>query len=210
MKSLPTIFLILVSFSFGLRSYSVNYNAEPDKKTTRKTKKEITKTDITRYKDITAEEILILGIHLNMNINEVKEIISKYPQFYLSVDPFNENRYYLYDTRQINNKNVSLAYFIWDDKSPNSGLKEIIIYFGFSRYLVGNSKNLVTLEVINKNSAIVQDFMGYPSRKEVILDLPALGVKSFSYFYPERKFKVNRYISDDGTSISFSIFRPDF
>lgn len=176
--------------------------SEPDETaTTRKRYKEITKTDITKYKDITSKEILVFGIHLDMTQNEVRNIVDKSGQLFFKADPFNDNRLYLYD-----NENNALAYFIWSDSSNVKGLQEIIFYYGFSKYMVGASKNLLTMEVINKNSEIVKDFIGYPNYKEITLDLPSLGLKSFSYYYSEKKFKVNRNISDSGTSISFSIF----
>lgn len=179
---------------------------DDDPKTERKTYKEISKTDITRYEDIMATEILIFGISFNMSINQALEVIKNYDNMvFFEVDPFNPNRYYLYDYEIVNDKYLPLAYFIWDDTGQK--LLEIILYKGFSKYLVGNTKKLLTLDVINKNSLIVKTFMGYPVKKEVTLDLPSIGLKTFCYYYPNHNFKVFRNITDQSSSISLGMCR---
>ena len=195
------ISLLFTSILFFLGSFSF---AQPLETNSRKTKKEIIKTDITKYTDITADEILVFGAALNMDYQTVERELSRYPEVYMKVDPFNENRFYLYENDFLNGNNVILAYFIWDEEKK--ALQEIVLYFGFIKYLVGNSKNLLTTEVINKDSRIIQEFLGPPTEKEITLDIEVLGLKSFSYFYPERKFKVIRNISDDKSSIAFSFY----
>lgn len=179
--------------------------SDDDPKSVRKTYKEITKTDITRYEDITATEILIFGISFNMSINEALEVIKLNDKVFFEVDPFNSNRYYLYDYEIVKERYLPLAYFIWDESGQK--LLEIIIYTGFTKYLVGNTKKLLTLDVINKNSLIVKTFMGYPVKKEVTLDLPSIGLKTFCYYYPNHNFKIFRNITDESTSISLGICR---
>jgi len=179
--------------------------SDDDPKSVRKTYKEITKTDITRYEDITATEILIFGISFNMSINEALEVIKLNNKVFFEVDPFNSNRYYLYDYEIVKERYLPLAYFIWDENGQK--LLEIIIYTGFTKYLVGNTKKLLTLDVINKNSLIVKTFMGYPVKKEVTLDLPSIGLKTFCYYYPNHNFKIFRNITDESTSISLGICR---
>ncbi|HPD65423.1 MAG TPA: hypothetical protein P5050_06790 [Bacteroidia bacterium] len=179
--------------------------SDDDPKSVRKTYKEITKTDITRYEDITATEILIFGISFNMSINEALEVIKLNDKVFFEVDPFNSNRYYLYDYEIVKERYLPLAYFIWDENGQK--LLEIIIYTGFTKYLVGNTKKLLTLDVINKNSLIVKTFMGYPVKKEVTLDLPSIGLKTFCYYYPNHNFKIFRNITDESTSISLGICR---
>lgn len=169
----------------------------------KRTYKEITKTDITKYATIKANEILVFGISFKMEINEALEIVDTKPNIFFRVDPFNDNRYYLYDIEKIDGKNIPLAYFIWDINGIV--LKEIILYKGFSKYLVGNSRILLTIDVINKNADIVKTFMGYPSSKVTSLDLPSIGVKSFNYYYPNHNFKVIRNFSDKGSSIAFGL-----
>jgi hypothetical protein len=195
------ISLLFTSILFFLGSFSFS---QPLETSSRKTKKEIIKTDITKYADITADEILVFGAALEMDYQTVERELSRYPEVYMKVDPFNENRFYLYENDFLNGNNVILAYFIWDEEKK--ALQEIVLYFGFIKYLVGNSKNLLTTEVINKDSRIIRDFLGPPTEKEITLDIEALGLKSFSYFYPERKFKVIRNISDDKSSIAFSFY----
>jgi hypothetical protein len=146
---------------------------------------------------------LVFGISFNKSINEALEIVSLKPNIYFRVDPFNDNRYYLFDIEKRNGKNLALAYFIWDDNGMQ--LNEIILYEGMMKYMVGDSRSLLTLDVINKNAHIVKTFMGYPSSKETSLDLPSIGVKSFNYYYPNHSFKVVRNFSDTGSSIAFGL-----
>ncbi|MEA3495311.1 MAG: hypothetical protein U9R42_04680 [Bacteroidota bacterium] len=197
---LKHFFTFILIFSFSIIS---NADGTKPTKSKRKRYKEITKTDITKYKDISSSEIMIFGIHLNMKINEVKTEINKNKNIFLQEDPFNSRRFYLYEK---NSTQAPLCYLKWDDNNDKSGLQEVVFYFKFIKYLPGISKNLLTLEVINKNSEIVKTFMGYPTRKELSLQIPSLGIKTYSYYYPERNFKINRYISDNGSSISFCIF----
>ncbi len=206
MRKLYLIIILGVLFTH-IQVYSDT--GEPDTK--RKTYKEITKTDITRYKNITAKEILVFGIHLGMTPDEVSESIKYNSAIFLKEDPFNENRIYLYDTNKINNKNRCIGYLKYTSEPDNSKLRlsEVVLYFDFIHYMVGNSKNLLTLEVINKNSQIVKNFIGFPATRNTELDIPSLGLKSFSYYYPDKNFKITRYISDDGSSLSFSILLPE-
>ncbi len=167
--------------------------------------KEITQTDITSFKDIIATGIVVFGINFNMSIEKALEVIDNNTLVFMEVDPFNNNRYYLYDYEVVKGKYVPLAYFIWDEEGEI--LHEILLYQGFSKYLVGGSQNLLSTDVINRHSDLVKNFIGYPSRKEIVLDIPAIGVKSFCYYYPDHDFKVFRNLSDKGSTIHFGLIR---
>ncbi len=198
------VYLIILSL-FCLLSPNAfaSFEITDDGSNQKRTYKEITKTDITKYATIKSNEILVFGISFNKSINEALEIVSSKPNIYFRVDPFNDNRYYLFDIEKRNGKNLALAYFIWDDNGLQ--LNEIILYEGMMKYMVGDSRSLLTLDVINKNAHIVKTFMGYPSSKETSLDLPSIGVKSFNYYYPNHSFKVVRNFSDTGSSIAFGL-----
>jgi|GEM_PF-1314504 len=178
---------------------------DDDPKAVRKTYKEITHTDITKYPDIYSTEILIFGISFSMSISDALEKIEDNQFVYFSIDPFNNNRYYLYDYEQLNGKNIPLAYFIWDQNGVV--LLEVVFYQGFKKHMVGDAKKLLSLDIINKNSDIVKNFMGYPVKKETTLDIPSIGLKTFCYYYPNHNFKIFRNITDQTSSISFSICR---
>jgi hypothetical protein len=202
MNQMKHIFVIWMICLTALQAFA-NNDPKDDGSNQKRTYKEITKTDITKYASIKANEILVFGISFKMNINQAMEVVDKKPNIYFRVDPFNDNRYYLFDIEKRNGKNIALGYFIWDD----SGLllKEIILYTGFTKYLVGDSRSLLTLDVINKNARVVKTFMGYPARKETSLDLPSIGLKSFNYYYPNHSFKVIRNFNDNGSSIAFGL-----
>ncbi|MBT3421961.1 MAG: hypothetical protein HN600_08345 [Bacteroidetes bacterium] len=195
--------IILALFCLLSPNAFASFEITDDGSNQKRTYKEITKTDITKYATIKSNEILVFGISFNKSINEALEIVSLKPNIYFRVDPFNDNRYYLFDIEKRNGKNLALAYFIWDDNGMQ--LNEIILYEGMMKYMVGDSRSLLTLDVINKNAHIVKTFMGYPSSKETSLDLPSIGVKSFNYYYPNHSFKVVRNFSDTGSSIAFGL-----
>ncbi|MBT3303263.1 MAG: hypothetical protein HOD63_16110 [Bacteroidetes bacterium] len=195
--------IILSLFCLLSPNAFASFEITDDGSNQKRTYKEITKTDITKYATIKSNEILVFGISFNKSINEALEIVSLKPNIYFRVDPFNDNRYYLFDIEKRNGKNLALAYFIWDDNGMQ--LNEIILYEGMMKYMVGDSRSLLTLDVINKNAHIVKTFMGYPSSKETSLDLPSIGVKSFNYYYPNHSFKVVRNFSDTGSSIAFGL-----
>jgi hypothetical protein len=44
-----------------------------------------------------------------------------------------------------------------------------------------------------------------PSKREVVLDIPKLGMKSYAYSYPNKNFIVTRHINENGSSITFSL-----
>jgi hypothetical protein len=191
-----TIFLTLLSHA-----------SQPDdaKKTKTINLLEITQVDITKYANIIASEIQIFGISFDMSIEIALQTVDKNPFVFFEVDPFNSSRYYLYDYMTQNAKHLPLAYFIWDEFGQK--IEEVILYTAFERYLVGASKNLLSIDVINKHSDIVKEFMGYPTRKETTLDIPSISVKTFCYYYPEHDFKVFRNFNDKGSSISFGLMR---
>ena len=195
--------IILSLFCLLSPNAFASFEITDDGSNQKRTYKEITKTDITKYATIKSNEILVFGISFNKSINEALEIVSLKPNIYFRVDPFNDNRYYLFDIEKRNGKNLALAYFIWDDNGMQ--LNEIILYEGMMKYMVGDSRSLLTLDVINKNAHIVKTFMGNPSSKETSLDLPSIGVKSFNYYYPNHSFKVVRNFSDTGSSIAFGL-----
>jgi len=192
----------LLSFLI-LSAFKPSISDDDAKKTTLASFNEITSTDITALPEIVASEITIFGIGFTTSLEKAIEILEENTMVFLEVDPFNNNRYYLYDYEIVNNKHLPLAYFIWDEFGFK--LQEVILYKAFSKYLVGRSKDLLTMEVINKHSEVVKDFIGYPSRKETTLDIPSIKMTTFCYYYPDHDFKVIRSVTEKGTSISFGL-----
>jgi hypothetical protein len=164
--------------------------------------KEITKEDITLYKDIQATDITVFGLYLTMKLEEIVREINQYDFLYVEKDVFNENRLYIYDD-QGNDSNNTLAYLILDENTYD--LKEIILYPNMIKYLIGNSKKLITLEMTNQNSDIVKYFTGLPEQRKKILDIPALQMESYAYYFPKRNFVLTKNKIDKKTQISLSL-----
>lgn len=164
--------------------------------------KEITKEDITLYKDIKSSDITVFGLYLTMKLEEVVSELNQYDFLYVEKDVFNENRLYIYDDKATNADNT-LAYLILDENSLD--LKQIVLYPNMIKYLIGNSKKLLTLEMTNLNSDIVKYFSGLPNQRKKVIDIPSLQMESYDYFFPERNFMLTKNKSDHKIQISLSL-----
>jgi hypothetical protein len=138
-----------------------------------------------------------------MKTEELLNLAENNKNFIFEKDIFNENRYYVYDRTLENGKKIALAYLYLGGK--DTGIKEITLYSGIHKYLVGNTKFILTYDVFNRNSYIVKYFTGIPSKRELLLEIPRLGLKSYAYYYPEKNFMVTRNISDTEVTIKFSL-----
>jgi hypothetical protein len=196
LKFLPS-FILALAFHFSFGEALINLSDAPKKFI------ELTTTDITNFKDLNGKNISIFGIHLSMKTEELLNLVEKNGNFILEKDIFNENRFYVYDKEFENGKKIALAYLYLGEK--DTGIKEIILYKDIHKYLVGNSKYLFTYEIFNKNSYIVKYFTGFPSHRELILDIPILGLKSYAYYYPDKNFIVTRNLSDTDATITLSL-----
>lgn len=163
--------------------------------------KEITKVDITLYKDIMSTDISVFGLYLSMKPEEIVRVINQFDFLYVEKDVFNENRLYLYDDKG-NDSDNTLAYLILDENTLD--LKEIILYPNMIKYIIGNSKKLLTFEMTNLNSDIVRYFTGPPDQRKKILDIPSLHMESYSYFYKKRNFILTKHKKGQKTNLSLS------
>ena len=164
--------------------------------------KEITKEDITLYRNIESTDITVFGLYLNMKLEEIVREINQYDFLYVEKDVFNENRLYLYDDKG-NDSDNTLAYLILDENTFD--LKEIVLYPNMIKYLIGNSKKLLTMEMTNQNSDIVKYFTGLPQQRKKILDIPSLNMESYAYYFPKRNFVLTKYKNDQKIQLSLSL-----
>lgn len=191
------IIIVILSFNSG-KSYSTSTN-NPDNIIFY----ELTTTDITKNSEITAINIKVFGLYLSMKLEEVLPILKHNLNIYLKQDPYNSNRYYLYDREKYNGKDIVMAYLIWGN--DNIGLKEIVLYHGFLKFMVGNSRMLLTYDAIDKHTYIYSSYLGFPSRMEVILDIPDIKMKSTAFYYPNKNFKIIKTVSEQVVSFSMSL-----
>jgi hypothetical protein len=194
-----TFIILLILFFTGIKDLPAS-NSEPFKFQNRF--REMTREDITIYKDIKSTDITVFGLYLSMKLEEIVRELNQYDFLYVEKDVFNENRLYIYDDKG-NDSDNTLAYLILDENTYD--LKEIILYPNMIKYLQGNSKKLVTLEMINSRSEIVQYFAGTTKERKKILDIPSLKMVSYAYFFPERNFVVTKNKIDKKIQISFSL-----
>ncbi len=169
---------------------------------------EVTDVDITQVKDIDASEISVLGVHLGTSIQKTKQKIARKKGIFFRQDKFNNSRLYLYEYNQGNKKNDPLGYFKWNDK--NSGLDEIIIYEDFKKYMKGKSKKLVTREALSYyEEGVGKNFLGYPLKKEKILNIPSQNLKHTAYYYKGKSYQVIKQVNGENVKYAFGIFDTD-
>ncbi len=166
---------------------------------------EVTEEDITRIKDLQAQSISVLGVHLGTSFQAAKQRIARKKGVFLKQDKFNHYRLYLYDYEQKNGKNIPLGYFKWNHR--DSGLQEIILYQGFGRYMAGKSRNLVTAEALSYyEEGVGKNFLGYPHKKEKILHVPSQDIKHVAYYYKDKSYQVIKQKNQDKVQYAFGIF----
>ena len=137
-----------------------------------------------------------------MKLEEIVREINQYDFLYVEKDVFNENRLYVYDDKG-NDEDNTLAYLILDENTFD--LKEIVLYPAMIKYLIGNTKKLLTLEMTNQSSDIVKYFAGLPQERKKILDIPSLHLESYKYYYPTRNFVLTKNKNDKKIQLSLSL-----
>jgi hypothetical protein len=137
-----------------------------------------------------------------MKMEELLNLDEKNSNIFFEKDVFNENRYYIYEQGKGGLKSAALAYISFG--SGDTGISCITLYSSMIRYIEGRAKYMLTYDILNKSSYIVRNFSGLPTKRETVIDIPRLGLKSYAYIYPEKNFIVTRHMSENGTTLTFS------
>jgi hypothetical protein len=193
---LPYLLIVFILIENEANTFNLSPN------TSIKNFKEITQFDITVFKDIKSADITVFGLYLNMKLEDIVSEVNQHDFLYVEKDVFNENRLYLYDDKA-NNADNTLAYLILDENTLD--LKEIVLYPNMAKYLIGNSKKLLTLEMINLNSDIVRYFTGMPAPRKKTIDITSLHMETYEYYYPNRNFVITKNKNEKKIQISFSL-----
>jgi hypothetical protein len=166
---------------------------------------EITNTDITLYPELKSNKISVFGIQVGMTQTKVNKILSENSKLYYYVNNGHNTtdyRIYVYDRNKANEKRNCILYLIWTDN--NKELTEIVIYGDFAPYLVGSSSRLLTFEGFDFRSKLSQDYLGYPNKTKVTLDIPSIGLKQTTYYYYSKGINIMFTESSDGNTAYFS------
>lgn len=193
-KILPFIFIFTLASSL----FSQDNSAEI----------EITDTDITLYPDLKSNKISVFGIQIGMTRTEVNKILSENSQLHYHIDDnhtSSDYRIYVYDRNKDNEKQNCILYLIWTDN--NKELTEIVIYGDFAPYLKGATSKLLTFEGLDYNSKLSKDYLGYPNKTKVTLDVPPIGLKETTYYYYSKGIKIMFTESSDYKTVFFSFFQ---
>ena len=113
---------------------------------------ELTETDIVQIANFHSRKATVFGVSLGMSRASVKQVIEGQRSLQLE-DIKNSSGCYIKDGT--NGKQLLSLTF-----GPHGTISQIVIFS--PRCLVGDTKRLLTLETIDRNSAIVREFLGYP------------------------------------------------
>ncbi|MGD9492946.1 MAG: hypothetical protein AB7V36_06285 [Bacteroidales bacterium] len=168
---------------------------------------EITKTDITLTTGFTMDKVSIFGIHLGMTVEEVINTWAGNNNLYYYEEKTHgtkDYRIYVYDTDGFGEKKNCILYLIWTENQ--STLNRITIFNDFKYYLQGNTKKLLSTEAVDSNSDFYKTHLGAPDSSAVTLDLPSIGYKHTTFYYPDKFLQVT--LKEDGgeKSVVFAIY----
>ncbi|MEX0966422.1 MAG: hypothetical protein WD077_04235 [Bacteroidia bacterium] len=198
MTAFPRYFFTLI---FALMLASPVFAQSPNEKI------EIMKTDITSVQNFNAEMVTVYGVSLGMLQHEALEILRKNDNLFVKIDNYNEYRVYVYDKNEEGERNEPILYYIWEKGA--TGLKMITFFTPSVEYLVGNTKDLLSLQTLDSNSGICKEFLGKCNYQKVTLDIPSIEMKHTAFYFVERGLKVTKR-TDEGTSdVVFCIYRDD-
>ena len=192
------LFILLISLTHNL--FSQEKSAEI----------EITASDITVYPKLKSNRISVFDIQIGMSQSEVNKILSENSQFYYFID--NEHtttdyRIYVYDRNKYNEKRNCILYLIWSDN--NIELTKITFFEDFAPYFVGATSKLLTFEGFDFQSKLSQDYLGYPNKTKVTLDVPSIGLKHTTYYYYSKGIEITFKESSDGKTAVFKFVQTE-
>ena len=195
----PAILFILISLA-GIKAFSQGSTSYA----------EITKTDITLTTNFSMETVSVFGIHLGMTVEEVIDTWAGNDDLYYYEDKNHgtkDYRIYVYDTDESGKKKNCILYLIWTDN--RSALNRITVFNDFETYLQGNTKKLLSTEAVDSNSDFYQKYLGTPDSSAVTLDLPSIGYKHTTFYYPQKFLLVTLKQDGDKASVVFAFYIPD-
>ncbi len=162
-------------------------------------KSELTECDITSIKEFRADKVTVFGVSLGMTKEEALPLLNADERLIVKQDKFNPTWLCVYDKNPDGSEGEQVLQYVW--KPTEQGLSTITIFETCSKYLKGNTKRLLTLEVLDPHSDFSKSFLGYPNRSEVTANIPELGLKHTSYYYDAKWLKIVHKQSEGSDSV---------
>ncbi len=171
---------------------------------------ELTKIDITKINDINSNDISVFGIKLGMTKDEVENRLSQVPNLYIKLDTMHttkDYRLYIYDKGHTEYHNGCILYLFWENRRKD--LNKIVFYKGFSFYLKGLTKDLLTLNSVDSESDIYKRFLVKPDTSKITLEIPCLKYRHVTYYYKEKGIEITHKIdmNYDTEKVVFAIVK---
>jgi S1-C subfamily serine protease len=135
---------------------------------------ELTETDILGMKNVRSSQLSVFGVSLGMTLDEAKTKINEYSSVELMRSEDDGKRWILVDRKSLG----GIGVFTW--RNNEDGLAEIKVNSNFVRYMIGESKRLLTAEAFTAKAGPVRAFLGSPDQV-----VNGLGVKTL-HLYSDR------------------------
>ena len=167
---------------------------------------EITRNDIVKENHIHATDIKLFGISLGMTMAEVQTIVSDNSDLIWVDDKIHgteDFRSYVYNRNESGKKNKAILYLIW--KEGRAKLNRIVLFEDFKPYLIGETKSLLSREILLPGNPVSKNFLGFPDSSRVTLDVPLIKIKHTAYYYGEKGFEIIEKYNDGKLSVIFAI-----
>ncbi len=167
---------------------------------------ELTKDNPKTLVSTRSPDYTIHGLRLGITHSQAWEILGKTSSLMGFKDDRNPSRIYVYNRKSDGSKGEAALYLIWEPSEET--MSRIAVFQGFRASLSPNVRRLLTFEAIDNQSPFKREFLGYPNRSKVTLDLPSIGSKDITYFYDEIGIAVTHEHSREGDKVMFVIVQP--
>ncbi|PID89804.1 MAG: hypothetical protein CSA05_03410 [Bacteroidia bacterium] len=166
---------------------------------------ELTKFDITRIKNFSSDRVSAFGVCLGMSKSTAIDVIMANSEI---IPLLNKNRPLTIQVyKRTPEKKFEELLMSLEWASETAGLKEIKILDACRPYLIGNTKQLMTSDVINRNSTLYKTFLGKADLTKKNDYTSFINILSTVYYYKSKKIKVEKQVIEGKTSYTFGFYR---
>jgi hypothetical protein len=153
---------------------------------------EITAHDITSVGELGSRQLTVIGVPMGATRAEAERIVGADPRFRIEPDTGNPERFYVKDAAS----GKALFYFIWDASGPS--LDRVTVFVDARTLMVGRAQDLLSLGTVDPESEVRREFLGEPASDAVTLDIPSIGLRHVTYYFPRHGLEVTDKNSGDG------------
>jgi len=168
---------------------------------------ELTRTDIVQMSEVTSDQVEVFGVHLGMTFEEAKRVLGEHEELTVMIsrplgfdEPLEDNFSVSHREHPLN----VLFSLRWE--RGEEGLNMLCGYETLSRYVVGRTKELWSLEAVSANSGAVASFLGHSDGPVVIKETARWRIERF--YYNDKGIEVSVHAHGDQRRLVAVIFVP--